>query len=957
MLREYGKNLRSLAYSLDTMGNEAAVWDQSFQEVSNVRYGLAEYVNHQSGNLPTAISANEQLLSEAPQFELLTERVPYPGEFKIPYSNFEAAIQKGVVPELAKIFGRHVSDKKFSLQSAYSPMVHLTNCSGAGKTRAALELGKITNVLFFKFGGSNGLKESIVGKEIIAFFHRLEGRHRIEGMQMMNVIIMRILFMFGELYDAGRLKDKVLFADKVVRKYLLMILEEPVLGDEDFAVRVRTLLLSGLESLYVDVNMQLLFDSGSVTECFDVVNLAWTITPSRIVTMNEIESFVSDWLPRRRISLVDNLSDRSVKFYALGLPPLLIVMDEAHCLMQKLNAESEAKLHFYPKDVAITNPFAQRVYAKPPVDVFRVLRGTLRFFMFYWSSSLCITISTLAKLKHFNPKPINDPSYRPDFDFKLNNPIILWHTFDCYRVGVFNKKSVENWMDFLCSRERIIHVASCGRPLWGSHFAKAICDRFAAKAAASGEKKPFVEYLRECPSAFDVLGYTELTGAFAKLGNMVKKVAGEQFKFDCDVGAHEAVALLGLAVGVQKYPKEVSMFKMVKYGPFPVVGMDMQSFTIEAMACSEGIFNGTATLMLLNHLDDVADWLFRYVSTTDRSVFSQGEIGEIVDRISILKAVNTSSRKEWFDLARLRCPNFQAPIVPRMLIESILEPVGLESFLKEYVGPQATSKYLDVHPRLKGSFVAFSHFYYMGKDWVMENPYDAVANALSRGAAIVPRQGSWGLDALIPLVLSTGEISFIYIQVKLSAWSKQLPSATDVRASAPDARFHNMDVNRPYCYIFRKYNNTRTIQYIIHPSVAATTTPGNQACIGISGRVNANMPDKYQDLIRLYCLKKEFKFLEKNESLRSTWSLPGKLSDGNILARSRPLTTLMTAEEWERSNTVLDERSQTQRPASGQSSRASGTSSARSRGRRSSGGRGRGVGGGAVIRRRSGQIQ
>lgn len=63
-------------------------------------------------------------------------------------------------------------ERKLSERDVFAPLAHLTNCSGTGKTRAALELGKLTNVLYFKLGTSNGLDASRFGHELVKYFHK-----------------------------------------------------------------------------------------------------------------------------------------------------------------------------------------------------------------------------------------------------------------------------------------------------------------------------------------------------------------------------------------------------------------------------------------------------------------------------------------------------------------------------------------------------------------------------------------------------------------------------------------------------------------------------------------------------------------------------------------------------------------------------------------------------------------
>lgn len=829
--------------------------------------------------------------------DLIPERISYPDEFNVNYSNFDAAIQKGIVPELAKLFSKRKRTNKFGSQNSYSPIVHLTNCSGSGKTRACLELGRMTNVLFFKFGGSNGLEESIVGREIITFLHNLIGKHRVEYLQIMNAIIMRILYMCGELFERDMLEDSVIIIDQVVKTYFVEILGQPNLQEEGFAAQINRFLFEGLSEYNEEMNIKLSFDTRKVTKCMNPANLVWTIaTADKLLDTMNIES---SWLTKRRAKLQELKTSQDAKNACASLPFVLLVLDEAHSLMQYFNKTSTVSVYMYDEKATDADPGPVHV-PETPVDVYRVIRSTIRYFQFYWSSSLTLTVSTVAKLEHFNPAPNEDPSYRPHSVIRLNNPIVLYYTYDCFRVGVFNELSRPDWMAFLFSRERFLHVGACGRPLWGLYFAKSACDEYLVEARKLGV--PLGNYLKESTPSFNNVGYTDLRLAFFKLGNKVIETLDGRYKFDCPIGPYEAVALLGLAVGVQKYPKEIDISQLVQFGPFPIVDYNMAERTLSALACSEGVFNGAATLLLMEHLGEVADWLLRYISATNQSFFSQGEIGEIVDRIAVLKAIQGSSRAECIEMMRCRNSDSQYSELPRTMLESIMEPVGLEAFLCQYVGEEATEVYLQENPGLKGSFLGMSHFAYMGEDWVEDNPYDCLANALSRGMGIVPRAGSKGFDTIMPLVLSDGKLSFVYMQTKLSAWSKGLPKATVVRSSAPDTCLSNIDVTRPYCYIFRKLSNVSP-RYHIYPAVEATVdSPGHQPCLAFAGSVSSDLPSKYQDLLDLYCIKKRFNFVKKNASLMSTWRSPDNVDQSidscKMMTSETEFEPLCTGDEW-----------------------------------------------------------
>jgi hypothetical protein len=143
----------------------------------------------------------------------------------------------------------------------------------------------------------------------------------------------------------------------------------------------------------------------------------------------------------------------------------------------------------------------------------------------------------------------------------------------------------------------------------------------------------------------------------------------------------------------------------------------------------------------------------------------------------------------------------------RLNSESIFEPVSLKNFLDAFVGEEACAEYMKRHEKLVGSFVAFNHFTFMGHDDVSEDPYGAMANYLSRGAALIPKPCTRGFDSMIPLVLADGRLSFIYIQTKFGkSFEGKSPSPADVFLSSPHIAFGDKigkkDEGVPYAYIY-----------------------------------------------------------------------------------------------------------------------------------------------------------
>lgn len=276
-------------------------------------------------------------------------------EFKIKYLNYNRAIMQHLVGDIMSRFEiQKQTMNSFSVKDVYAPMVHLMNCSGSGKTRAAFELGKLTNVLYVKFGVSTGTEESVVGLRIVNFFKSLAAQHRLDVSKYMDHIIQTILGMCGALYEKRPDTFKgMIIVDSAVKEYIdMMIFEGNEVGKrlegKSFEEQLDDLLFSEfriMKKYCLDSCRK--FDNGKITSFLPLSHLA---------EKNK------SWLLKRAADLKNNLN-QSVRTKLANLPPLLIVLDEAHALMRE-NCQFEVLRN----GVNVT------------IDFYQLIRGTLRFF-------------------------------------------------------------------------------------------------------------------------------------------------------------------------------------------------------------------------------------------------------------------------------------------------------------------------------------------------------------------------------------------------------------------------------------------------------------------------------------------------------------------------------------------------------------------------------------------------
>jgi hypothetical protein len=261
---------------------------------------------------------------------------------------------------------------------------------------------------------------------------------------------------------------------------------------------------------------------------------------------------------------------------------------------------------------------------------------------------------------------------------------------------------------------------------------------------------------------------------------------------------------MALSVGLPKLPANVDAAELVRVGGMCLLDFIEENHSIEGVFRSEGLFNGAASVLLTSHFADFLHHLKHWLSKSFMSYVNLGELGELVERMILMFTVMNASRSKFKATVN---ESISLPI-NKTICEKIFEPVGLEDFLELFVGVDATKGYLDKCQDLKGSFVAFGHFSLMAAGDISNDPYGCVANFLSRGAAIIPKPSTEGLDILIPLVLASRKLSFVYIQVKFGkSYVRTMPSATEVMVSSPHNAFKGKLTMRdgtvtPYCYLY-----------------------------------------------------------------------------------------------------------------------------------------------------------
>jgi hypothetical protein len=321
-----------------------------------------------------------------------------------------------------------------------------------------MELGKLTNVMLIKFSGQNGIPLSLFGVALKKFMtENFYGRSYKKCLVCMNVIFHRLIHACSHLKNE---KLEHVMADDALKAFLGV-------NSADFVASLEEHFFAGLKDFLL--NPSISFENVAIHRD-DLVGFQDDWIPNWCqLSISELVTRNRQFLESRRKRIVGtlNMSKKELEVVR-SLPPLIFVLDEAYDLMNDSNPKSQLVL----EEGTETDPIQ--------TDIYRVFRRTLRTFGFWWEVSLTVTISTDSHILNFYPAPTDDPSFRSGgILVEFLEPIFLHHTFDSLHSGPISADHKRgSWLDFMFSKERMIMIACCGRPLWAAHYGEYLKDIF-----------------------------------------------------------------------------------------------------------------------------------------------------------------------------------------------------------------------------------------------------------------------------------------------------------------------------------------------------------------------------------------------------------------------------------------------------------------------------------------------
>jgi hypothetical protein len=152
------------------------------------------------------------------------------------------------------------------------------------------------------------------------------------------------------------------------------------------------------------------------------------------------------------------------------------------------------------------------------------------------------------------------------------------------------------------------------------------------------------------------------------------------------------------------------------------------------------------------------------------------------------------------------------------------QPVYLKDLLWQLCDDKRTvDEFLGSDGLLKKARLSFGYFEHFPRT-TLENPFDLMARCLFRGSALTLHSSFRGIDLMIPLVLGSGQISFLGVQVRYvkedsidDAVQKAIPKMSYSYIFQPQSQS-----DRPFAMILLVHTTSDCRVYIEKPKIEKT---------------------------------------------------------------------------------------------------------------------------------------
>jgi hypothetical protein len=280
-----------------------------------------------------------------------------------------------------------------------------------------------------------------------------------------------------------------------------------------------------------------------------------------------------------------------------------------------------------------------------------------------------------------------------------------------------------DWNLFLKSNERIVAFFKLGRPLIYATFIQNV-DEDISKYNLEAPYEECKEFSFLMEKIFDGNTIYKETTKVAQLYNMFNLAFGTNF-----LPSH-----LRAEDSIENY-----LMSSIRY-------MDEDGVKdLDACFLPEGAFSFLSAKYFVDNEESLKSV---FMLSARYGLCNVGQFGELLAQYTLL-------RNAFF------CIDKDMQMVRKLVFESI----DLKMFLLALTGNDETTvgRYFELNPELVDSRVSFSYFEHFPNQEF--NPYNLMARCLLKASAVTLNRYFHGIDLMIPLILKSGTLSFLGIQV------------------------------------------------------------------------------------------------------------------------------------------------------------------------------------------------
>jgi hypothetical protein len=659
----------------------------------------------------------------------------------------------------------------------YSPITCINQSTGSGKSRLSNELSPfILPIILSGYNATGYPKQSLVLKSFVQFmlqYNTFNGSkpHASCIMTLTHEFLRRVLFFsieelvrdtrYSVDWSAGTLigTSHATLADRAKlfgKPIILRDLEhfglkskDILAGFQDFITKHKGakiykygLVVNGIDlsrprhSKYEEIPMLTDKKDWAIPSIDVLIKVLEQIRPERILHLVERRGSDGD------IEMKTSEATKELNW----LPHVLFVFDEGQNLLGfEKNPEDPMEPLTKPGKYL---PFIEFGESEKIIDIFRLIRRTMRYSGLCWKYCWATTVSTDISMTEFNPKMTPQSSARLLIETMLIPPYI---NNDAYDVIAGDYKAIDGDREkqdgyvYLESWKRIRDILSCGRPLFFTFVEVSV-------AKATWESQAFCKF-----DSWD----QQVVDAFTNLHQLIQDklnggLVGSNLLKEDLANSYLVYALLSSAVGLYGCPTNMRKEKLVCKRMAQIVSFDMNQDTLEIDYPSEGTFNILCCLILYRQFHTFVEYnptVCRefFAPAADKS-FATWKITGILARLLFLFAHISApptlclSEDSLRDLNMIYAPRFVKDVLVRLSNQDVVD---------EFLG------------KLGCRFAnCLTYFGYFEKCSEVSDPIIACKSMLYRGSARYFPAGHTGADLMLPLVLNDGKYGLILVQVK-----------------------------------------------------------------------------------------------------------------------------------------------------------------------------------------------